>query len=165
MLTIAACSEERAGPAAESTTLTIESTAAPATVPAPDPPESTVISDVIYDEDPRRQILDVHVPAGDGPFPTILAIHGGRFSMKARASTSSTPTTSPNAASRSSRRTTGSPRPTRGPPRSKTSTALAWIHANAEEYGFDPTRIFVLGGSAGGTSLRCSARSTTGPLP
>ena len=27
---------------------------------------------------------------------------------------------------------------------------MAWIHANADEYGFDPGRVIVLGGSAGG---------------
>lgn len=151
MLTIAACGEERAGPAAESTTITIETTAAPATVPATDPPASTVITDVIYHEDPRRQILDVHVPAGDGPFPTILAIHGGRFSMNSKGlyihyadyfaerGVAFVPTNYRYA-------------PTQTWPAQVDDVhcALAWIHANAEEYGFDPTRIFVLGGSAGG---------------
>jgi len=28
--------------------------------------------------------------------------------------------------------------------------ALAWLHANAEEYGFDPNRVVVTGGSSGG---------------
>jgi len=152
MLTIAACGAERAPTAAESTTIATETSAAPATAPETDqPPASTVISDIIYDEDARRQTLDVHVPAGDGPFPTILAVHGGRFSMNGKdlynhyadyftdRGVAFVPTNYRYA-----------PAHTWPAQVEDVHCALAWIHANAEEYGFDPTRVFVLGGSAGG---------------
>lgn len=157
VLTLAACGQGQTESAAEPTATTIESTTETATAttqvtrPASDPPEPTVISDVVYDEDPRRQVLDVHVPAGDGPFPTILAIHGGRFSMSskrlyvqyadyfAERGVAFVPTNYRFA-------------PTHTWPAQVEDVhcALAWVHANADEYGFDPTRVFVLGGSAGG---------------
>ncbi len=147
---IAACGEDGAGPAAEGTDTTIEA-AAPATVLASDQTAPKVISDIAYGEDPRRQILDVHVPAGDGPFPTILAIHGGRFSMGGKRLYDQ------HADHFTERGVAFVPTNYRLAPThtwpaqvEDVHCALAWIYAHADEYGFDPTRIFVLGGSAGG---------------
>lgn len=147
LLAIAACADERSGTATERTTTTIETPARAAN----DRPEPTVVSDVAYGEDPRRQILDVHVPAGDGPFPTILAIHGGRFSMGGK-------TLYNQHANYFTERGVAfvptnyrlAPTDTWPAQVEDVHCALAWIHAHADEYGFDPTRIFVLGGSAGG---------------
>ena len=64
LIAIAACGGEQSGTATPSTTATIATSASPAS----DPSEPTLVSDVAYGEDPQRQILDVHIPAGDGPF-------------------------------------------------------------------------------------------------
>lgn len=128
-------------------TPTNETSASPVT----DPPEPTVLSDIAYGEHPRRQILDVHVPAGDGPFPTILAIHGGRFSMGGKTQyiqhADYFPERGVAFVPTNYRYTSTHTWPAQV---EDVHCALAWIHAHADEYGFDPTRIFVLGGSAGG---------------
>lgn len=144
LIAIAACGDGRSGPAAESSTPTSAS-------PASDPSEPTLVSDLAYGDDPRRQILDVHIPAGDGPFPTILAIHGGRFSLNSKRLYDR------HAAHFAERGVAFVPTNYRFVPAhtwpaqvEDSHCALAWVHANADEYGFDPERIFVLGGSAGG---------------
>lgn len=37
-------------------------------------------SDIAYGEDPR-QVMDVTLPAGEGPFPVLMLIHGGAFKV------------------------------------------------------------------------------------
>ncbi len=37
-------------------------------------------SDIAYGEDPR-QVMDVTLPAGEGPFPVLMQIHGGAFKV------------------------------------------------------------------------------------
>jgi len=112
---------------------------------------TTVLSDVTYNEDPKRQILDVHVPAGDGPYPTILAIHGGRFSMNSKLLYNQH---ADYFADRGIAFVATNYRyaPTNTFPAQVEDVhcALAWIHENAERYGLDPTRVVVVGGSAGG---------------
>ena len=96
------------------------------------------------------QKLDIYLPAsGDGPFPTLLLIHGGggdkgdldhwacHFAEQGYATVSINyrdinlfdyPVSVQDA-----------------------FCALAWTHAKADTYGFDPKRIVALGHSAGGT--------------
>ena len=98
------------------------------------------------------QKLDVYLPEGeDGPFPTILAIHGGGFSTGNKvtyyelanqfnelgyALVSIDYRLTPNF---------------KYPAQVQDSfCALAWVHANAATYRFDTERIIVMGESAGG---------------
>jgi acetyl esterase/lipase len=96
------------------------------------------------------QRLDIYLPAsGDGPFPTLLLIHGGggdrrdldhwarHFAEWGYA-----------AVSINYRDTNQFDYPL---PVQDAFCALAWIHAKADTYGFDPTHIVALGHSAGGT--------------
>jgi acetyl esterase/lipase len=88
---------------------------------------------------------------GDGPFPTILAIHGGGFSTRNKnlyrqiaghlnelgyALVSTNYRLAPSYSYPSQVE--------------DVFCALAWIHANSDDYGFDHEHIFVWGGSAGG---------------
>jgi acetyl esterase/lipase len=96
------------------------------------------------------QKLDIYLPAsGDGPFPTLLLIHGGggdkrdfdhwarRFAEQGYA-----------AVSINYRDINQFDYPL---PVQDAFCALAWTHAKADTYGFDPRRIVALGHSAGGT--------------
>ena len=97
-----------------------------------------------------EQNLDIYLPAsGDGPFPILLLIHGGggdkrdldhwarHFAEHGYA-----------AVSINYRDINQFDYPL---PVQDAFCALAWIHAKADEYGFDPRRIVALGHSAGGT--------------
>ncbi len=116
-----------------------------------DTPSPTVTTDVVYNEDPDRQVLDVHVPHGDGPFPTILAIHGGAFVAGSK---------------RDYHRHAEhfvdngiafvpinyrlAPATTHPGQVEDVHCALAWVHQNADRYRLDPSHIVVMGASAGG---------------
>jgi acetyl esterase/lipase len=110
------------------------------------------LRDIPYAEDSPKQVLDVYLPAtGDGPYPTILAIHGGAFRANSKALYR---TLGPYFAANgyafvamSYRLTTTDSYPAQV---EDSFCALAWLHANADEYGFDPDRVVVLGGSSGG---------------
>jgi len=111
------------------------------------------LRDIPYSEDPK-QVLDVYLPTtGDGPYPTILAIHGGGFKTRSKALYDTT-TIGPFYAANGyafvamNYRLLGSG----GYPAQVEDSfcALAWVHDNAEEYGFDPDQVIVTGGSAGG---------------
>jgi acetyl esterase/lipase len=110
------------------------------------------LRDIPYAEDSPKQVLDVYLPTtGDGPYPTILAIHGGAFRSNSKALYR---TLGPYFAANgyafvamSYRLTTTDSYPAQV---EDSFCALAWLHANADEYGFDPDRVVVTGGSSGG---------------
>jgi acetyl esterase/lipase len=97
------------------------------------------------------QSLDVYLPTvGEGPFPTILAIHGGGFRARSKslylfigkhfagkgyAFVSTNYRLSQKASYPAQVE--------------DVFCALSWIHANQDVYGFDPEQIYVWGGSAG----------------
>jgi acetyl esterase/lipase len=115
------------------------------------PTGPSVTTDVLYDEDPLRQVVDVYLPAGDGPHPTILAIHGGGFNMNSKSlyrHYAEYFTARGIAFVATNYRFV--PEFTYPAQVEDVQCALAWLHANAEGYGFDPERVVVLGGSAGG---------------
>jgi acetyl esterase/lipase len=110
-------------------------------------------SDVPYTPaDIPFQRLDVYLPeTGDGPFPTLLAIHGGGFwawskslygQMAPRLNETGYAVVSTNY------RLT--PKYSYPAQVEDVFCALAWIHANQATYGFDAERTFVMGDSAGG---------------
>ena len=138
-----------------SVTLTSQPTLSPTpqpTLTATDVPER-IVRDLEYIPDGRTSHkLDVYLPpTGDGPFPTILAIHGGGFSSRSK---DSYRYIAPHymdlgyaLVSTNYRLTPGASYPAQV---QDVFCALAWIYANHEEYGFDVEHVFVTGGSAGG---------------
>jgi acetyl esterase/lipase len=111
-----------------------------------------VLTDLPYAEDRSSQRLDVYLPTtGDGPYPTILAIHGGGFGAGSK---SFYQKLGPYYAEQgyafvaiNYRLAPGDSYPAQV---ADSFCALAWLHAHHEEYGFDPNRVVVTGGSAGG---------------
>lgn len=119
--------------------------------PATTPGEQLATADVLYNQDLDRQILDIHLPAGAGPHPVILAIHGGRFSLNSkRIYTEYADHLTERGIAVVATNYRLVPSATYPAQVEDVQCALAWIHANAPTYGLDPDRIVVLGGSAGG---------------
>lgn len=106
--------------------------------------------DIVYNPDSERGILDLYLPDSEGPYPVVLAIHGGSWrqgdksNMKEFAAAllgTGIACVAPNY------RLTGTdPHPAQ---QNDILAVLDWIAAHAAEYGFDPYRIGVTGSSAG----------------
>jgi acetyl esterase/lipase len=108
-------------------------------------------SDVAYvDDGDVEQKLDVYLPEGkSGPLSTILAIHGGggdkrdlsvlarHFAERGYAIVSINHRTMPQSIYPAQIQ--------------DTFCALAWVHNNADSYGFDSQRVVALGYSSGGS--------------
>ncbi len=123
----------------------------------PLPPTPTVLPIVKFNkpyvpDGYRNHILTVYLPGeGNGPFPTILAIHGGCFQAESKRNYQ-----------RYASYFTGlgyalvaidyrlAPTFTYPAQVQDSFCALAWIHANAATYGFDTEHIAAIGESAGG---------------
>jgi acetyl esterase/lipase len=119
-----------------------------------------VLRDVVFAEHPgfRPVSLDLHLPAGDGPHPVVLQLHGGGWRAGSRSSF--TPLVS---AERSFGRITASGlavvaadyrlsgEATFPAQVDDAELALDWIAAHATEHGLDADRVVLWGGSAGGT--------------
>jgi acetyl esterase/lipase len=110
-------------------------------------------SNVAYvPEGSSNQRLDVYLPeSGDGPFPTILAIHGGGFTamdkLLYREIAGHFTGLGYAFLSANYRLAPAFSYPAQV---EDVFCALAWAHANSTTYGIDDERIFVLGDSAGG---------------
>ena len=126
-------------------------TPAPTNTPVPPtaPPSTATpqpIKNISYNPD---WVLDVHLPeAADGPFPTLLLLHGTSQKKSSLYPLAAYFTERGYAAVSANWMTEvyfpdGSMYP-------NAFCALAWIHTNAETYGFDPQRVVVFGHSAGG---------------
>lgn len=110
------------------------------------------IRDISYSQGHAKQSLDVYLPAtGDGPFPTILAIHGGGFTgLSKNIYHAIGPFYAANGyafVATDYRLVPGHTYPAQV---EDSFCALAWLHDNAAEYRFDPSQVVVMGGSAGG---------------
>jgi acetyl esterase/lipase len=99
-----------------------------------------------------KQRLDIFLPeAGEKPYPTVLAIHGGGFRSGSRSfyiRIAGRLNELGYAVVSIDYRLT--PRFTYPAQVEDAFCALAWLHANHTTYGFDKQRIVVMGGSAGG---------------
>jgi acetyl esterase/lipase len=133
---------------------------------APQDDRIKVQEDVIYGRVDRSALLaDIALPAGDGPFPAIISIHGGRWVGGHRKDTSSI-----------------KPREwavlgffamTIDYRLAKATPALAcyvdllcairYVRAHAAQYKVDPDRIFLIGQSAGGRLASLLATLGEGP--
>ncbi len=129
----------------------------PTETPTPEPtPEPTqepfeVTQDVPYVVDGDfKQKLDVYLPvSGDGPFPTVLLLHGGWDSKRDMAPLARYLAERGYAALSINHR--DMPYVTYPAPVQDTFCALAWVHANADAYGFDAEHVFAAGHSTGGS--------------
>ncbi len=109
--------------------------------------------DVPYAHRSPAQKLDIYWPAeGDGPFPVIVSIHGGAFMGGDKRDVQITPML---AALERGYAVVGVNYRMSGEAKfpalvHDVKAAIRWIRANAATYHFDPGRIAVWGGSAGG---------------
>lgn len=159
-LAMAACQATTTSTPGSPAAATLRPTDAPASpTPPPEEPTPTTGEPVpAFSNEPYvpeghwRQVLDVYLPsAGEGPYPTILALHGGGFVARSK------DLYAPYAGHFTERGYALVPANYRFAPGDTYPAqvedvfcALAWIHANASEFGFDTDRVFVMGDSAGG---------------
>lgn len=143
-------------------TLTCLSTAAAAQ------PASAVVAqkDVIYGRVEGAALLaDLAVPGSTGLRPAIISVHGGRWRAGNRTDASSIKVDQWAefgfvAMSIDYRLVGGSPAPAAY---LDTLCAIRWIHAHADEYRIDPTRVYLIGQSAGGQLVSLAATLGDGP--
>ncbi len=121
----------------------------------PLPPTDTpveVLSSIPYSDESPQLKLDVYLPPqGEAPFPTIMAIHGGGFYARDKAMYGFIGRYYARQGyafvAINFRLAPAASYPIQV---EDSFCALAWIHANHEEYGFDTDRVIVTGGSSGG---------------
>ena len=111
-------------------------------------------------------LLDANVPDGTGPFPVVIAIHGGGWS---RGDKSGTGDFAPALKALTANHFTWFSIDYRLAPTNRwpdcfddVQAAIRWVKAHAAEYKGDPNRIALLGYSAGG-HLACLAATLAGP--
>jgi len=134
-------------------TLLTVATLGPAARPSPAAAKIRVHLGVPYETVDGQTIdLDVYAPVAAGPHPGVLLVHGGQFHRGARYDLAPVGTILARrgyvAFSIDYRL---APRATYPAPLHDALQAVAYMRANADTYGLDPTRIGALGTSAGGT--------------
>lgn len=149
-----------AGCGSDATSATTTVAAEPDTTTGAAEPDTTAAEPTLADEvyglggdaiTDRRQSLDVYLPTeGEAPYPTIVAWHGGGF--MARSNSLYEPyaghfTDQGYALVAANYRFLPNAYPAQV---EDAFCALAWVHANASEFGFDRDQIFLMGDSAGG---------------
>ena len=104
-----------------------------------------------FDDEKHR--LDVYAPAGPGPHPVVLFVHGGGWRLGDRDFFGAYKNLGRRLASRGMVAVVTSYRlaPDHKHPAHvrDVARAIAWTFAHAESYGGDPARVFVMGHSAG----------------
>ena len=97
-------------------------------------------------------LLDMHVPDGTGPFPAAILIHGGGFDEGSK-STNMRPTFEPLAQAGFAWFSIDyrlAPKFHQPDASEDVNTAIRWVKAHAAEYHLDPSKIALIGESAGG---------------
>jgi acetyl esterase/lipase len=112
--------------------------------------EPVVTRNLAYGTAHERQVLDIHAPAGAKQLPVVFWIHGGGWQAGDKAGVQQKP------AAFTARGCVFVSTNYRLLPQSDMGTiirdvaqSLAWVHKNIAAHGGDPTRIFVMGHSAG----------------
>jgi pectinesterase len=120
--------------------------------------------DIEYGEaDGQKLLLDAHVPDGDGKFPVAIIIHGGGWSTGDK-ETDIVPVLAPFATNFTWFTVNYRLAPTNRWPAcfDDVQTAIRWVKQHASEYKGDPSRIALIGYSAGG-HLVCFAATQAMP--
>jgi acetyl esterase/lipase len=107
-------------------------------------------ANLAYADVSPRNVLDIYLPAGTGPFPFVVDIHGGAFRMgdKAGAAVAQEVLDAGIAVVRPNYRySTDAVWPAQG---DDLMAAMGWLAANGGDYGLDPARMALWGQSAGG---------------
>ena len=121
-----------------------------------------VLPNIVYETtNGYENRLDLYIPKGDGPFPTVVYTHGGGWTGGTKESTVlqlmpylDRGLAVVNVEYRLARNSLAPAAI------ADCRCALRWVYANAKQYGFDTSKIITTGGSAGGhLSL------TTGTMP
>jgi len=99
----------------------------------------------------QKLLLDAHVPAGAGPFPVVLIVHGGGW-MSGDKEADIVPVFAPVATNYTWFTINYRLAPTNRWPAcfDDVQTAIRWVKQHAAEYKGDPDRLALLGYSAGG---------------
>jgi len=125
-------------------------------------------TDVVYGRVEGSALLaNLAYPAGPGPRPALISVHGGRWRAGNRTDASSIKVTQWAefgffAMSIDYRLVGGSPAPA---PYIDMRCAIRWVHAHAADYGVDPERVYLIGQSAGGQMVSLAATLGDGPYP
>ncbi len=118
-----------------------------------------VTRDIPYATAHERQVLDVYAPDGAKNLPVVFWIHGGGWQAGDKSMVAVKPKAFMEAGfvfvSINYRLL---PTVDMGALTSDVATALGWVHKNIATYGGDPTRLLVMGHSAGGqlAALMCT---------
>ena len=127
----------------------------PMPVPGVDFLETTAVpqyEDLAYAKVSPAQKLDLYLPAGSGPFPLVLMVHGGAFMFGDKADPISQAGTDPLlahgfAVANLNYRLSGE---ARAPAQIQdVKTAVRWLRAHADEYDLIPDKFAAWGASAG----------------
>jgi acetyl esterase len=97
-------------------------------------------------------LLDLHIPDGPGPFPAAILVHGGGFDEGSK-STNCKPLFEPLANANFAWFSIDyrmAPEFRFPEARDDMNTAIRWVRANASTYKVDPSKIAIIGESAGG---------------
>ncbi|HEY1786862.1 MAG TPA: pectinesterase family protein, partial [Verrucomicrobiae bacterium] len=120
--------------------------------------------DIEYGEaDGQKLLLDAHVPDGDGKFPVLIIVHGGGWSRGDK-ETDIVPVLAPFVTNYTWFTINYRLAPTNRWPAciDDVQTAIRWVKQHASEYKGDPSRIALIGYSAGG-HLVCYAATAATP--
>ena len=126
-----------------------------------------VQEDVVYGRTQGAGLLaDIAYPEGNGPFPVILSVHGGRWFRESKTTHSAINVRQWAgfgffAMSIDYRLIGCTPAPACY---QDTLCAIRWLHAHADKYPIDRRRLFLIGQSAGGHLVSLAATLGEGPF-
>ena len=129
-------------------------------------PKINVQEDVVYGRVQGAGLLaDIAYPEGNGPYPVILSVHGGRWFRESKTTHSAINVRQWAgfgffAMSIDYRLIGCTPAPACY---QDTLCAIRWLHAHADKYPIDRRRLFLIGQSAGGHLVSLAATLGEGP--